>query len=82
MRALANIEVKGDLWPKASSVCWRTLPPLIKALCRTGIVPKAFITTGKHWDPSFLKGKVLDVLNLGFQCGTERRTFGMFGLLF
>ena len=53
MTALSEIEVKGDTWPKQSYVCWRTLPPLIKDLCRLGIVPKAFITTGKHWNPFF-----------------------------
>ena len=44
--ALSKVVVRGEEWPKQSSVRWTTPPTLIRALCRTGIVPQNFFNTG------------------------------------
>ena len=73
---ISKVVLKGSSWPKKSSVCWSTPPELIKALCTKGIIPNAFITSGEHWDPFYLDGKVLEVYEeLGFKMRHRNENF-------
>ena len=60
-RSLKKIEVNGPQWPNGNSVSWDTLPPLYVTLCKTGLIPEKFITSGSHWDPFYLNGNVAKV---------------------
>ena len=76
MVRLSKIIVKGDNWPKGGSVSWRTLPPLIRTLCEYELIPTQFISTGQHWDPFYLNGKVLQVYKeLGFSIRQRNENF-------
>ena len=75
-RSLKKIEVNGPQWPNGNSVSWDTLPPLYVTLCRTGLIPEKFITSGSHWDPFYLNGNVAKVLSsLGFDIRHEKEDF-------
>ena len=68
--------MNGPQWPKGNSVSWDTLPPLYVTLCKTGLIPEKFITSGSHWDPFYLNGNVAKVLSsLGFDIRLEKEDF-------
>ena len=75
-RSLSKIKINGPQWPNGNSVSWDTLPPLYITMCKTGLIPDKFITSGSHWDPFYLNGNVANVFSsLGFDIRHEKEDF-------